>query len=65
MLDILGSFMQYDFKIFYIIKEGYCFQSWLYLQNCECQDHEDTVDLRLHMLLWFALDSEKNVQVIL
>ena len=51
--------MKYEFKIFYIIKEGHCFQSGLDLQNCGCQDHEDTIDLRLHMLLRFVRDSER------
>lgn len=51
--------MPCEFKIFYVIKDGYCFQSWLVLQNCECQDPEDTVDLRLHMLLRLLLDSER------
>lgn len=32
-MAILDSFMKYEFKIFYIIKEGHCFQSGLDLQN--------------------------------
>lgn len=51
--------MQYEFKISYVIKEGHCFPSGLDLQNCGCQDHEDTIDLRLHMLLRFVLDWKK------